>query len=308
MLSRIFGRSSPAASAAAAAAAVHRPFLRRDAERLRWTGDGSFVLPADNPGIRVEPNFVSEEEERGIVREAAEMAQRYGYAYGGDTRIHTINSDTGAIESTLDNVVNNLRVTGRLERPDLIERGELDMPPWGYGDEFDQAAMPPRLSAVASRISTCGLFAVGAVRDLTINGRDHAFFQLDPHVDPASDGPDVFILSLLSSVVLTFTPPDELVPLAQRRREGHEVGLRSWTDRDIDVLVQPRTLLHFSGLARSAWKHAIRSGVQVGTGADAMTCDWWGKNDYLLKRSRERFSMVFAFGPPATAAGGGASS
>ena len=124
--------------------------------------------------------------------------------------------------------------------------------------------------------------------------------QLDPHTDPASDGPDVFILSLLSSAVLTFTPPDDVVPPHARRRDGHEVGLRSWTDRDIDVLVQPRTLLHFSGAARDTWRHAIRAGVHIGEGADAVTCDWWGQNDYLLKRSPRRVSLVFAFGPPPT--------
>ena len=35
--------------------------------------------------------------------------------------------------------------------------------------------------------------------------------QLDPHLDPAADGPDVFILGLGSSAVLTFTPPDAVL-------------------------------------------------------------------------------------------------
>ena len=34
-------------------------------------------------------------------------------------------------------------------------------------------------------------------------------------------------------------------------------------DLDIDVLVQPRSLVHFTGAARHTWMHAIRAGVQV---------------------------------------------
>ena len=39
----------------------------------------------------------------------------------------------------------------------------------------------------------------------------HLHMQLDPHLDPAADGPDVFILGLGSSAVLTFTPPDAVL-------------------------------------------------------------------------------------------------
>ena len=62
-------------------------------------------------------------------------------------------------------------------------------------------------TALAAKVATCGAFCVGPARDLTINIRDNSFFQLDPHVDPMDDGPDVFILGLESSVVVTFTPP-----------------------------------------------------------------------------------------------------
>ena len=47
------------------------------------------------------------------------------------------------------------------------------------------------------------------------------------------------------------------------RRDPREIGLRSWSTRDVDVLVQPRSLVHFTGAARSSWMHAIRSGVVV---------------------------------------------
>eukprot|EP00966_Prymnesium_polylepis_P254194 5874484-Prymnesium_polylepis.1 len=82
----------------------------------------------------------------------------------------------------------------------------------------------------------------------------------------------------------------------ERRKLAQEVGLRSWTDADIDVLVQPGTLLHFSGAARSTWMHAIRAGVAVPTANGDVPCDWWGASDYLLQRNQQRFSIVVAFG------------
>ena len=50
--------------------------------------------------------------------------------------------------------------------------------------------------------------------------------QLDPHLDPAADGPDVFILGLGSSAVLTFTPPDAVLASMgepPRRRDPMEI-------------------------------------------------------------------------------------
>lgn len=96
----------------------------------------------------------------------------------------------------------------------------------------------------------------------------------------------------------TFTPSDALLQDRglERRRDPHEVGLRSWSDMDIDVLVQPRTLLHFSGDARYEWQHAIRAGLEVPLGDERVVCDWWGANDYLLRREPRRFSVVLAFG------------
>ena len=82
-------------------------------------------------------------------------------------------STGGQVEATLDGVVNNLRVTGRLERPDLGQ----GLPPWGYGDDFDATRLPPAIGNLAQRIATCGAFAVGPVRDATVNIRDNSFFQ-----------------------------------------------------------------------------------------------------------------------------------
>jgi hypothetical protein len=291
MLSRLFG---------AAKRVGHRPIAKADVERMRWTEGGAFVMPRQNPGIRVEPDFVTAEEEASLVCEMESASASHGYQYDGDQRVHTLGRD-GGIESTMARVVNNTRVTGRLERP--YADGTATPPSWGYGDAFDRSAVPPTMLSLAERIVSCGHYDVGPLRDITINGRSNSFFQLDPHVDPAADGMDVFILSALSSCVLTFSPPDEVLARLggeRRPRDGNEIGLKSWTSRDIDVLVQPRTLLHFTGAARFEWQHAIRAGVQVDQpGQPPLVCDWWGANDYLLRRNERRWSIVMAFGASA---------
>ena len=269
---------------------AHRAIAKRDVEHSRWAVDGKFVMPKDNIGVRVEPDFVTEAEAAAIGAEILAAGDAYGYPYDGDTRTHLLD-DKGKVAKT-EHRVNNIRVTGRSEKPDVQK-----IPPWNYGDEFDTASLSPALAQLAEKIATCGHFAVGPARDATINIRENSFFQLDPHVDPADDGPDVFILGLESSVVLTFTPPEDLLPVP-RRRDPREVGLRSWSDRDIDVLVRPRTLVHFTGLARSTWMHAIRAGVEVDAADGPATCDWWGQPDYLLRRSPRRLSIVLAFGEP----------
>ena len=127
MLRRLFPSLAGAASAAPKPLA-HRPILKRDAERMRWAGDGGFVLPRENPGIRVEAGFVSETEGAELAAELDAAATEYGYPYEGNTAVHLLDSDSGAVEATLDGVVNNVRVTGRIERPDIDQK----IPPWGY--------------------------------------------------------------------------------------------------------------------------------------------------------------------------------
>eukprot|EP00971_Amphidinium_carterae_P290500 5767754-Amphidinium_carterae.1 len=106
--------------------------------------------------------------------------------------------------------------------------------------------------------------------------------MIDPHVDPLTDGPHVFLLGILSGAVLTFSPSDatprtdygpqsmkiELKPLrssldledgdwssggtgplTKRHFRESELcihitsGMRSWTDYDLDVLVRRRSVV-----------------------------------------------------------------
>ncbi len=100
--------------------------------------DGSFVLHGANPGVRIEPGFVSEADADALVAEARQAASAYRYGYDGDARAFVVDPADGAIESPAEElVVNNVRVTGRPKKP-----GVQRLPPWGYGDDFDEAALP----------------------------------------------------------------------------------------------------------------------------------------------------------------------
>ena len=119
MLRRLFPSLADAATAPLRRGPLaHRPIAKRDVEHLRWAGQGGWVMPGDNPGIRVEPAFISEAEGSQIAAELDAAASAYGYPYDGEARVHLVSAGSGEIEASLDGVVNNLRVTGRLERPD----------------------------------------------------------------------------------------------------------------------------------------------------------------------------------------------
>lgn len=67
--------------------------------------------------------------------------------------------------------------------------------------------------------------------------------------------------------------------------------------QDIDVLLQQRSLIHFTGDARSKWGHAIRGGLEMEQpGSPPAIVDWWGKQDFYIRRSTNRISVVVAFG------------
>ena len=209
-----------------------RAFARRDSERLRHTADGSFVLPAANPGVRIEPDFVAEEEQAQLVAACQEYAARYGYAHDGDTRSLALGAD-GAVEQSGD-LVNNVRVTGRLERPDLPQR----LPPWGYGEVFQENALPPPFQQLAARVKQ--LAPLGPLRDVTINGRQNGFFQLDPHLDPQAP-------AVGAGCVLGLGEP----------------GLSTWCDptRRWTAGGWARRLHHVAALHRGAHLHAQPRGV-----------------------------------------------
>ena len=110
----------------------------------------------------------------------------------------------------------------------------------------------------------------------------------------------MFILSLLSSAVLTFTPPDDVLARLQGKR--HQLGPEVDSKLDHSRHRRAGAARHAPSLQRRTLrlKHAIRAGLQVeAPNEPPFVCDWWGKNDYLLRRNEQRWSVVMAFGSPA---------
>lgn len=258
----------------------HRPFNELDAAAIRRVGGGgagSFV----NPGVRVALDVVSKEEEAPLVDELRALSASHGFVSSVPVVAQAVGR--GLRPEPLGSIA-PVRVTGRPE-------GQPAVAPWGYGDSFSLASAPPLLAAVATRIAARDDYAVGPLRDITVNYRRGGLFQLDPHLDPLSDGENVLILGLLSDVVLTLVPPG-----LPRRTAPADVAARSWTTSDLDVLLKRRAALLLSGDARATWHHAIRSGVVAGD----VVCDWWGSPGVLLRRGDERISIVLAWGDPVT--------
>ena len=166
------------------------------------------------------------------------------------------------------------------------------MAPWGHGDKFNVTKVPPKLRSVLEMIQQSPLFCVGKPRAISINKRRNSFFKLHPHINDVDDGENIFMLNLNSSVVYTFTPPGEL-----ERTDPVQCATRSWSDKDIDVLLRHRSLLLTSGSSRREWRHGVRAGVQVQlAGGEEAICDWWGTTRNLVRRSPEKVTVVFGFG------------
>ena len=182
----------------------HRPFNEVDEAHIRRVSDGAPVAGSANPGVRVIPGFVAANELDEVASCARELLERYG-------RSHLRPRDKAFFERQMSHLtkserpfMNAERVTGRFERPDQ------PLAPWGHGDEFDVDLLPDVLRKLAERARASPL-ALGPLRDVTINRRRDGYFRLDPHLDPAKDGPNVCIVGLLSDTVLTLSkvgPPD----------------------------------------------------------------------------------------------------
>jgi len=233
-----------------------------------------------------------------------ELLTKYGYSLPDDqTPVYTMSSlrEVSALPTALANTV---RCCGRRNSHYHPNREADQVAPWGHGDNFQISKVPPALRSILEMIHKSPLFALGKPRTLSINKRRNSFFKLDPHINDVDDGENILTLNLNSNVVYTFTPPG-----AFERTDPVQCATRSWSDKDVDVLLRHRSLLLTSGSSRREWRHAVRAGVQVqlADGSSAI-CDWWGTTRNLVRRSPEKVSIVFGFGKSDAQAAADASS
>ena len=242
---------------------------------------GETVSHDSNPGIRVEPEFVSEAEEEHIMEELIELASTFGYDFAAAEK-----------EAAADG---SWRMTGRDENKtnDVLN---LPLAPWGWGTDFDQSKLPSGLHAVVEKLQSLPGYPLGSIRDVTVNIRFSEAYQMVPHVDPLPDGPNSFVLSLLSSAVVTFSPIASLREEVQRANADEQFALISYTDDDIDCLVPQRAIYHFAGNARYLWTHALRPPIAASDIDGAF--DRWGTWDAVLRRGKKRAAIIFTFADP----------
>ena len=278
---------------------LHRAFNQSELDACRRV-DGVKFADFLNPGIRVEANYIDEKDAVKLVECANLLKISHGFT---SSEAQDVLAVDGGKHIKLDYKLSSLRVTGRPELP------TQNHAPWGYGDTFKIDSVPEVLLNIAKKIESDDAFGSlkpHSLRDITINYRTDSMFKLDPHCDPVSDGENVFILGLQSDVVLTFTPPNVIEGGRLALEAGFQnsggavrtaadaIAMRSWTDYDIDVLLKKNSLVHFTGPAKSVWRHAIRIGVDAGEPYNGI-CDWFGSINTLIKRNPDRISIVFAF-------------
>jgi hypothetical protein len=271
----------------------HRPFGAAEARYLSAMAGAPPYAHARNPGVRVLPEIITPSEAAAALAVIdGEVLPRYGLAGEHASDEVRLAGEAGqqppAHAALVLPRVNTARATGR------AESARQTLAPWRYGDAFDAGALPPALRVVVDRVAAARGFALGSVRDVTVNAREGAFFKLDPHVDPAGDGETVFVVSLgPSPTVLTFSPPPRQ---GAARRAPADVSLKSWSADDLDALSLPCSAVAFSGAARWLWRHATRTGVLIDD-PQPVVCDWWGSTDRLMpRRPGRRVSVVIAFG------------
>eukprot|EP00438_Fugacium_kawagutii_P014402 Skav204532 [mRNA] locus=scaffold1211:114626:115384:- [translate_table: standard] len=247
---------------------------------------GDCIDPTENPGLRVEPNFLDEKEEAELAEELRQMVGKFGFCFDAEVVNIQMVDSTGLLQEAGKN--RSKRVTGRPEsRGDQVGIEA----PWGYGADLDMSQLPQSVHKIVERLRSKG-YQLGPLRDCTINHRTGSFFMIHPHVDPLTDGPNVFVLGILSGAILTFTPD------GVDGRRGLEVEQKSWTDQDLDVIIRRRSIAGFTGDARYKWRHGIRAGMELQAselGNQPVVCDFWGSMKYILPRKEERFSLVLAF-------------
>jgi hypothetical protein len=261
---------------------------------------GNNISANENPGFRIEKSFINDSLESEILNEVETFST---YKFKSQETLYMKSTDVSNT-SNEDNKysIDSYRVTGR---PEVFHQIHA---PWGYGDSFKEQFVPKAINQLAKNIYNSSYFNLrsnsSSLRDITINYRSNSMFRLDPHIDPPLDGSNVFVIGFKSDVVFTFTPDlnseaylkstSQMNTKLKVRTDEMAIAVRSWTDDDLDIMLQSRDLLHFTGNARYIWKHAIRAGLEVGPPYDGI-CDWWGSLDHLSKRNSDRISIIFAF-------------
>ena len=103
-------------------------------------------------------------------------------------------------------------------------------------------------------------YALGRLRDVTIDYRESGYFRLDPTVHPQEDGVTVFLLTLESDGVMTLVPDEKKM---HRISDIEQISNNSWTLEDMDILHKRGDLVCLTEKARHELSYGIRQGIDA---------------------------------------------
>eukprot|EP01083_Nonionella_stella_P257920 882280_1 len=263
---------------------THRPFTPSDMYHIR-TMDGSTPGIMHNPGIRIESDFLTPQEQERLRFESKMMLSLYGYStIPFWTRPNWNKQISGLLSQTR---VNAIKVTGRDQNKALkeipmtdhakslreeqeaaiiktkpYETNEQRPAPWKSAHSFEYSALPKIYQDLVEKIKQLPDYKLGTVRDFSIDYREDRYFKFDPHVTPGLDGENVFMIALESDGVITLVPPEKEV---YRRASMDDIARFSYTDKDLDILHRRGDLLCLSDTARTKYNWSIRLGIDGNT-------------------------------------------
>jgi hypothetical protein len=110
------------------------------------TDDAKVVSPGENPGVRVEPNLLSEDEEIALEKELRSVVSQYGINHISPELNEVYDRQMDYIPQQTRPLINMVRVTGRFESE------AQKLAPWGYGDNFDAEKVPPLLRKLLLKV------------------------------------------------------------------------------------------------------------------------------------------------------------
>eukprot|EP00697_Spironema_sp_BW2_P005909 gnl/Spiro4/18236_TR9747_c0_g1_i1.p1 gnl/Spiro4/18236_TR9747_c0_g1~~gnl/Spiro4/18236_TR9747_c0_g1_i1.p1 ORF type:complete len:417 (-),score=117.83 gnl/Spiro4/18236_TR9747_c0_g1_i1:107-1357(-) len=269
----------------------HRAYLPQDRAFIRFV---SRDMPSarNNPGLRIEPSFISNAEAMDMVSECEKLVAGRGVDEFTPEERAQWPQETAHLSHP--HLLNSLRVSGR--------RLSRAYPPadWGVGDAFNENELPPGLRLLHDRIRAMPYNNMGDCIDVTITYRHSGCNWRPPRVCEFPEAGTKCSINLLGPSVFTFVKPESLTPKKIRAMAAPRTTPELWADFsytqfDLDVLMIQHSLLHMSGDVLHKWPLGNRLGTEPPE--KTTLCDWWGDNSMLIWRAGERYQIDLHFLP-----------
>eukprot|EP00696_Hemimastix_kukwesjijk_P011239 gnl/Hemi2/24118_TR8095_c0_g1_i1.p1 gnl/Hemi2/24118_TR8095_c0_g1~~gnl/Hemi2/24118_TR8095_c0_g1_i1.p1 ORF type:complete len:375 (-),score=25.61 gnl/Hemi2/24118_TR8095_c0_g1_i1:52-1176(-) len=268
---------------------AQRPYFPQDFAAMRFVNMRDIPSYRTNPGVRVEPSFVTQDEAAEIVPLLYELVAIRGVSLVDESDRQQFERDTQHLSHP--HPLNDIQVSGRQRSP--------KKPPalWGSGPTFDITKVPAPLRVLVDRIAAHKGFRLGPCQDINITYRYDGCFFTPPYKPGEGLGSHFFTIGFVGHTVLTLIAPPRKLKFGEDppppRVTSEEQAMFSWGEDDIDILAHRHTLVYLSGTALKEWQLGIRLGIEPPE--KTTLCDWWGDNSMIIARHAERFQVDIVF-------------